>query len=106
MYLDYAEDQARRHKPMHMADWIKKLDAFLRFNERNILTHAGRISQGMAEEHATTEFEKFEVKRLQREAQEPTSDFDQFVEKTKKIKSKPVKALPEGKKTKAKTKKK
>jgi hypothetical protein len=37
MYLDYAEDQARRHKPMHMAHWVKKLDAFLQFNERNIL---------------------------------------------------------------------
>ena len=106
MYLDYAEDQARRHTPMHMADWIKKLDAFLRFNERNILTHAGRISQEMADEHAITEFKKFEVKRLQREAQQPTSDFDRFVEKTKKIKTKAVKALPEGKITKAKTKRK
>ena len=106
MYLDYAEDQARRHTPMHMADWIKKLDAFLRFNERNILTHAGRISQEMADEHAITEFKKFEVKRLQREAQHPTSDFDRFVEKTKKIKTKAVKALPEDKKPKAKTKRK
>lgn len=106
MYLDYAEDQARRHKPMHMAEWIKKLDAFLRFNERNILTHAGRILQDMAEEHAITEFEKFEVKRLQREAQEPTSDFDRFVEEAKKIETKAVKALPEDKKTKAKTKRK
>jgi len=60
----------------------------------------------MAEEHATTEFEKFEIKRLQREALEPTSDFDHFVEKTKKIKTKPVKALPEGKKTKVKAKRK
>ncbi len=34
MYPDYAEDQARHHTPMHMADWIKKLDAFLRFNEK------------------------------------------------------------------------
>ena len=106
MYLDYAEDQARRHTPMHMADWIKKLDAFLRFNERNILKHAGRISQEMAEERAIMEFEKFEVKRLQREAQQPTSDFDRFLEKIKKIKSKSVKALPEGKKTSAKAKRK
>ncbi len=36
MYLDYAEDQARRRKPMYMKDWVEKLDAFLRFNERNI----------------------------------------------------------------------
>jgi len=56
--------------------------------------------------NATTEFEKFEVKRLQREAQEPTSDFDHFVEKTKKIKTKAMKVLPEDKRTKAKTKRK
>ena len=53
MYLDYAEDQARRKSPMHMADWIKKLDAFLQFNERNILTHAGKVSKAIAEEHPT-----------------------------------------------------
>lgn len=41
MYLDFAEDQARRHKPMHMAEWIGRLDGFLQFNERDILTHAG-----------------------------------------------------------------
>jgi hypothetical protein len=106
MYLDYAEDQARRHTPMHMADWIKKLDAFLRFNERNILTHAGRISQEMAEERAITEFEKYEVKRLQREAQQPTSDFDHFVEKTKKLKTTVSKALPAPKRAGVKTKRK
>ncbi len=44
MYLDYAEDRARRHSPMHMADWVSRLDRFLQFNERNILTHAGTIS--------------------------------------------------------------
>ncbi len=49
MYLDYAEDQARKHAAMHMADWIKKLDAFLAFNERNILTHAGTVSHELAE---------------------------------------------------------
>jgi hypothetical protein len=40
MYLDYAEDQAMRRRPMHMTDWITKLDASLEFNERNVLTHA------------------------------------------------------------------
>ena len=44
MYLDFAEDQARRKKPMHMAEWVQRLDAFLQFNERNILTHAGVVS--------------------------------------------------------------
>ena len=63
MYLDYAEDQAQSRKPMYMADWVKKLNGFLQFNEKNILTHAGKISQKMALEHAENEFEKFEVKR-------------------------------------------
>lgn len=94
MYLDYAEDQARRHTPMHMADWIKKLEAFLRFNERNILTHAGRISQEMAEEYGHIEFEKYEANRLKHEAVQPTSDFDKFLEKTKKLKITAGKALP------------
>jgi hypothetical protein len=85
MYLDYAEDQARRHKPMHMADWAKKLDAFLRFNERDILTHAGKISQQMAEERAFTEFEKYEVESRRLKATRSTCDFDRFVEDTKKL---------------------
>ena len=41
MYLDYAEDQARRKRARHMADWATKIDAFLEFNDRNILIHAG-----------------------------------------------------------------
>jgi hypothetical protein len=87
MYLDYAEDQASRQHPMHMADWVKKLDAFLTFNERNILRNAGKVSAAMAEEHATRQFEKFDRARLAREAAEPTSDFDKIVERAKKLES-------------------
>ncbi|MCA3004936.1 MAG: virulence RhuM family protein [Planctomycetaceae bacterium] len=85
MYLDYAEDQAARQVPMHMADWIRKLDAFLAFNERNILRHAGKVSAALAEEHAAREFEKFDRQRLQREASEPSSDFDRVVERAKEL---------------------
>jgi hypothetical protein len=85
MYLDYAEDQARRHKPMHMADWVAKLDAFLQFNERNILTHAGKVSHQIAEEYAHAEFEKYEAERQRLEASQPTSDFDKAVEKVKRL---------------------
>lgn len=84
-YLDYAEDQARRRKPMYMADWVKKLDAFLAFNERDILMNAGKISQALAEEHAHAEFEKYEAERRRIEATTPTSDFDRFVEQTKQM---------------------
>ena len=95
MYLDYAEDQAARKQPVHMADWVKKLDAFLTFNERNILRSAGKVSAKMAEEHAGREFAKFDTARLERGATEPTSDFDKIVERTKNLKpgdaTKPVK---------------
>jgi hypothetical protein len=80
MYLDYAEDQARQRKAMHMADWIKKLDGFLAFNDRNILTHAGKISSELAEQQALKEFEKYEATQRQLEATSPSSDFDKSIE--------------------------
>lgn len=85
MYLDYAEDQARRKRPMHMADWVAKLDAFLRFNERNILTHAGAVSHQLAEEHAHAQFEQYEMERRRLEASQPVSDFDKAVEAVKRL---------------------
>jgi hypothetical protein len=85
MYLDYAEEQARRHVPMHMAQWITKLDAWLRFNEREVLTNPGNVSAALAQQHAEREFEKHETARLAREATEATSDFDRLVEETKKL---------------------
>lgn len=89
MYLDYAEDQARRHKPMHMANWVAKLDAFLQFNERNILTHAGKVTHQLAEEHAHAEFEKYETERRRIEAITPTSDFDKAVDQVKRLEAPP-----------------
>ncbi|MBP1926922.1 hypothetical protein J2Z76_002794 [Sedimentibacter acidaminivorans] len=64
MYLDYAEDQAERRNPMYMKDWEEKLNAFLKFNERDILTGAGSISHEVAKELAEKEYEKFNQKRL------------------------------------------
>ena len=87
MYLDYAEDQARKHTAMHMADWIKRLDAFLAFNERNILTHAGTVSHELAEAHARAQYELYDARRLALETSQPNSDFDRsVVEKMKQIK--------------------
>ena len=79
MYLDYAEDQAERHIPMTMEDWKEKLDVFLKFNEREILTNPGRISHKMAESFALSEFEKYRV--IQDKIFE--SDFDKFMIETK-----------------------
>ncbi len=61
MYLDYAEDQAERHVPMTMQDWATKLNAFLQFNEREILDHPGKVSQAVAKAFAESEFEKYRV---------------------------------------------
>ena len=52
MYLDYAEDQAERRRTLHMRDWREKLDAFLQFNERDMLRNAGRVSAEIAKQLA------------------------------------------------------
>ena len=61
MYLDYAENQAARQRPMRMADWAGKLDAFLHFNEYDVLADAGRVSHEVARQLAETEYEAFRV---------------------------------------------
>lgn len=69
MYLDYAEDQAIRQIPMYMADWEEKLDAFLRFNGREVLQNAGRISAEVARQRAGQQYELFDSLRRQQEAE-------------------------------------
>ena len=69
-YLVFAEGQAMRRIPMHMQDWVGKLDGFLTLNERNILDHAGKISHEMAIQHANEEYEKFHTRRLRAEAEQ------------------------------------
>ncbi|MFZ3032860.1 MAG: virulence RhuM family protein [Parvibaculum sp.] len=68
MYLDYAEDQARRRRPVAMAEWADKLDAFLSFNERDALTHAGRLRMDVAQKLAVERFEVFDANRRAAEA--------------------------------------
>jgi hypothetical protein len=63
MWLDFAEDQARRRKQVFMKDWEQKLDEFLKFNERRVLPHAGSVSKKNAEEHARLEYDKFSQRR-------------------------------------------
>ena len=63
-YLEFAELQARNRKPMHMQDWIAKLDDFLRLSERDILTHGGKISHETAIELAEQQYEQFRSKEL------------------------------------------
>jgi len=77
-YLIFAQGQAMRRIPMYMSDWIKKLDSFMTLNDRDILTHAGKISHEMAKELAESEYEKFHTQRLSDSAKS-LSDFDKVV---------------------------
>ena len=77
-YLLFAEGQAMRRVPMHMRDWIAKLNAFLSVNERAILEHAGKISHKMAMELAEAEYEKFHRKQIER-ADQAGGDFDKVI---------------------------
>ena len=79
MYLDYAEDQTRRRRPLYMRDWREKLDAFLRFTEREVLDDPGRVSMEVAKTLAEDEYSKFEEKRWQLEAEEADEEFDRVV---------------------------
>jgi len=81
MYLDYAEDQARRRKVLYMRDWRKKLDAFLQFNQREILTHAGRVEKAVADELAQDEYDNFHARRIAARARDDTQSFDDVVKK-------------------------
>ena len=82
MYLDYAEMQAIRDKPMYMKDWIKKLDTFLKFSEYEILTNAGSISHEVALSLANKEYEIFKKKQ----DRNYVSDFDKEMRRIKRIK--------------------
>lgn len=81
MYLDYAEDQAKRRRTMTMAEWADKLDVFLQFNERNVLDHKGKISQQAAEKLAHEQYEVWTRKQQTIEAQTDSSDFDRAVQR-------------------------
>ncbi|MHA8055227.1 virulence RhuM family protein [Aquirufa nivalisilvae] len=77
MYLDFAELQAERQIPMNMSDWITKLDAFLQFNEYQILNEAGKVSHEVAMKLVEKEFAKFRVIQ----DQNYVSDFENQVKK-------------------------
>jgi len=77
MYLDYAEDQAEHGIPMTMNDWSQKLNAFLQFNQRDILDNPGRVTAEIAKAFAESEYEKYRV--VQDQLFE--SDFDKHIKK-------------------------
>ena len=76
-YLDLAEERAKKHIPMTMEDWARRLDRFLEADDREILTDSGKISAKIAKEHAESEFEKYRI--VQDQLFE--SDFDREIKK-------------------------
>ena len=83
MFLDYAERQAKKGQVMYMDDWIKKLDAFLQFNEEDILHNKGKVTHEIAKAFAESEYDKY------RAILDTTykSDFDLFLEQAESIKT-------------------
>lgn len=79
MYLDYAELQANKGRTMSMSDWVGKLDAFLKFNEYNLLDDAGKMRKDVAKKFAEKEYSKFRIVQ----DKEFKSDFDTMLEKVK-----------------------
>lgn len=79
MYLDYAENQAAKHVIMKMEDWIKKLDAFLQFNEYDILSNSGKVSHAIAKQLSEKEYSTFRITQ----DKNYLSDFNKEVNKLK-----------------------
>lgn len=85
MYLDYAEMQAVKGRVMTMSDWVKKLNAFLKFSEYEILTNSGKVSHEVAEALALKEYEKFRIEQ----DRNYVSDFDrEVIKRLKKMENK------------------
>ncbi len=79
MYLDYAENQAKKQQKILMTEWIDKLEAFLKFNDYEILEGAGKVSAEVAKELAEEQYDKFRIVQ----DQEYLSDFDKEIAKLK-----------------------
>ena len=92
MFLDYADDQARRRKQIYLADWKTKLDDFLRFNERGVLTDAGSVSREAADTKAEVEYDLFSRRRREELELQAEQDGLRELEET-------AKKLPKPKKT-------
>lgn len=81
VFLEIAENRARRHIPMTMEDWVNLIDKYLLLDDRDILKDAGKISHEIACDKALTEFEKYRVKQDKLYK----SDFDNFLNETRMI---------------------
>lgn len=88
MYLDYAESLAEEEKSMTMREWAEKLDGFLKFNRKEILSNLGTVSAEVAKQLAGNEFKKYADKQTKIEATTAVSDFDNIIANIKKLENK------------------
>jgi hypothetical protein len=95
MFLDYAEDQARRRKQVFLRDWRQKLDEFLRFNERDVLPGVGRVSREQADRIAHEHYTRFEDRRRTAAELEAESALNKELQDT--LKNRPPSAKADGK---------
>ena len=81
MYLDIAENRAKRQIPMKMKDWVEELDMMLKTNRYDVLQDKGSVSAEQAKQFAESEFEKFRIEQ----DKQYISDFDKIIDECKKI---------------------
>lgn len=93
-YLEFAELQAMARKPMTMREWISKLDDFLKLGDRDILTHAGKVSADVAKTKAVAQYDKWHARHL--DAPSPVEQH--FIEATAKAKQIGLGRTPKGRK--------
>lgn len=82
-YLAFAETMAQQRIPMYMQDWIQRLDAIIQLNGRELLTHAGKISQQMAQEKAALEYDKFRESQQRIQHDESLRELEEDIKKLK-----------------------
>ena len=88
LYLEFAELQAKAHIPMYMKDWVQKLDDFLRLSNRELLTHAGKISAEIAKQKADAEYAKFRERTKYELSPVEIHFIDQFEAEQKRLNNK------------------
>lgn len=86
LYLDFAELQAKSHRPMYMKDWILKLDDFLKLSGKELLSHAGRISAEIAKQKADMEYDKFKERTMYELSPVEIHFLENFEKEQKKLK--------------------
>ena len=83
-YLAFAETMAQQQIPMYMKDWIARLDVILQLNGRELLHHAGKVSQEMAQEKVALEYEKYKETQKQIKKENSFKELENDIKKLKK----------------------